>query len=153
MKIRSYKDFWAGIMFAGFGIFFFGFGSRYTLGSTANMGPGYFPTVLGTLLLVLGVAIVFTSVGRKAYSDKVDNFSLRVLALVLGPVVLFGLLLNSLGLLVCLVLLVIISSFASHEFRWKATLLNALTLTALSYVIFVWALKLQFPLWPAFLGY
>ena len=153
MRIKNQKDFWAGILFAGFGAFFFGFGSRYALGSASNMGPGYFPSILGTLLLALGVAIVFSSVSRKARVETVDSFSWPALLLVLGPVILFGLLLQPLGLIICLLMLVILSSFASHEFRWKATLLNALTLTVLSYVIFVWALKLQFPLWPAFLGH
>ena len=152
LKIKNQKDFWAGVMFAGFGSFFFGFGSRYAMGSTAKMGPGYFPTVLGVLLLLLGIAIVLSSVSPKARSESVDKFSWKALGLILGPVILFGVLLQSLGLIVNLLLLVILSSFASHEFRWTSAMLNALTLTVLSYIVFVWALKLQFPLWPAFLG-
>ena len=57
MHIRNQKDFWAGLMFAAFGIFFSGFGTRYTFGSAARMGPGYFPTVLGVILIVLGAVM------------------------------------------------------------------------------------------------
>ncbi|MFL6716596.1 MAG: tripartite tricarboxylate transporter TctB family protein, partial [Burkholderiaceae bacterium] len=51
MLIRNQKDFWSGVMFAAFGLFFAGFGTRYTFGSAARMGPGYFPTVLGVILI------------------------------------------------------------------------------------------------------
>ena len=153
MKIKNQKDFWAGVMFSFFGAFFAGFGSQYKFGGAANMGPGYFPCVVGMLLTLLGIAIVISSLGPRAKVDNVEKFSWPSLFFVLGPVVLFGLLLQSLGLIVCLLLLVIVSSYASHEFRWQATLINALVLTGLSLAVFVWALQLQFTLWPAFISH
>jgi hypothetical protein len=72
--------------------------------------------------------------------------------LVLGPIALFGLLLNALGLILCLLILIGISSYASHEFTWKATLGNASVLIVLCLAVFVYALKLQFQLWPALIG-
>jgi hypothetical protein len=55
MRIKSPKDFWAGLMFIGFGLFFalwaYGF---YQMGTAVRMGPAYFPFVLGGLLAVLG---------------------------------------------------------------------------------------------------
>ena len=66
----------------------------------------------------------------------------------LGSVVLFGLLLNRAGLIIALATVVIVSSYASHEFGWKATLINTVVLIALCLAVFVYALSLQFPLWP-----
>jgi len=152
MKIKNQKDFWAGVMFVCFGAFFAGIGMRYKLGSAANMGPGYFPSALGLLLIVLGIAIAVGALSRRARAEKVDAFAWPALLFVIGPVVLFGLLLKWLGLVLCLLMLVGVSSRASHEFKWRATALNALVLAVLSYVIFVWALQLQFPLWPVFIG-
>ncbi|MCK9382227.1 MAG: tripartite tricarboxylate transporter TctB family protein [Sulfuritalea sp.] len=152
MKIRNHKDFWAGAMFLAFGAFFAGYATRYKFGTAANMGPGYFPVALGTILAVLGIAIVVSSLSANAADEKVDKFPWPVLLLILGPTALFGLLLQTLGLIVCLLMLVAISSYASHEFNWRSTLLNAMVLTVLSLTIFVWALKLQFPLWPVFIG-
>ena len=152
MRIRNEKDFWAGVMFAAFGVFFSGFGTRYKFGSAASMGPGYFPLLVGTVLILLGVAIIVSSLAARAKVEKVDKFYWPTVLLVLGPVALFGLLLPSLGLIVCLIMLVAISSYASDEFRWQAMLLNALVLTVLSLVVFVWALQLQFTLWPAFIS-
>ncbi|MCC6870733.1 MAG: tripartite tricarboxylate transporter TctB family protein, partial [Burkholderiales bacterium] len=54
LSIRNPKDFWAGILFIALGIFAITVGSNYTLGSAARMGPGYFPRILGILLIVLG---------------------------------------------------------------------------------------------------
>lgn len=152
MKIKNQKDFWAGAMFICFGAFFAGIGTQYKLGSAANMGPGYFPSALGVILIVLGIAIAVSGMSPRSGDEKVDRFSWPALLLILGPVSLFGLLLKSLGLIACLFMLVALSSLASHEFKWPATLLNALILAVLSYVVFVWALQLQFPLWPAFVG-
>ena len=48
--MRSPKDFWAGVLFVALGVVAIFVGSRYTLGTAARMGPGYFPRILGILL-------------------------------------------------------------------------------------------------------
>ena len=152
MKIRNEKDFWAGVMFLCFGLFFAGFGRRYTFGTAARMGPGYFPVVLGGLLALLGVAIALGALSARAAAERVGGWVWRPLLLVIVPALLFGLLLPVLGLVACIVVLVVLSSLASPEFTWRAALLNAAVLTVLCVLAFVWALKLQFQLLPAFLG-
>lgn len=152
MHIRNKQNFWSGVMFLAFGAFFAGFGTQYSMGSAAKMGPGYFPTALGVILAVMGAAIAIGAAGPTAHETHVDRFHFRELGLVLGAVVLFGVLLKPLGLILSLLVLVLVSSFASHEFSWKAALLNAIILIVLCYAVFIWALKLIFPLWPAFLG-
>jgi hypothetical protein len=150
MHIRNQKDFWAGLLFAAFGLFFSGFGTRYTFGTAARMGPGYFPTVLGIILVILGVVIALAALSPRAEASHVAKFSWSTIFLVLGSVVLFGLLLNRAGLVIALAAVVIVSSYASHEFGWKATLINTVVLIALCLAVFVYALSLQFPLWPTF---
>jgi hypothetical protein len=152
MKIKNQKDFWAGVMFVVFGVFFAGAGTQYTFGTAARMGPGYFPTVLGILLVLIGVVVSAGGMSPKSAEHKVDRFAWATVLLILGPVVLFGLLLNTLGLVVCLLMLIAVSSYASHEFSWKAMLGNAVVLIALCLFVFVYALKLQFPIWPAYFG-
>ncbi|OGA96635.1 MAG: hypothetical protein A3G27_20610 [Betaproteobacteria bacterium RIFCSPLOWO2_12_FULL_66_14] len=58
MRITNGKDFWAGLMFMGFGLAFMFVSRNYPMGSALRMGPAYFPTVLGGLMAVLG-AIIF----------------------------------------------------------------------------------------------
>ena len=52
--------------------------------------------------------------------------------------VLFSQLLRPLGLLASTTLLVVVSSLASHEFRWKEALLNAAVLIVVVLVVFVY---------------
>ena len=52
--IRHPKDFFAGLLFIAFGIAAIAIGSNYPLGTAARMGPGYFPRILGILLIALG---------------------------------------------------------------------------------------------------
>ena len=73
MKINNGKDFWAGLMFAGTGVFFMIASRAFPMGTAVRMGPAYFPTVLGGLLVVLGLAIVL-----RAFVSKVHH-SLNVL--------------------------------------------------------------------------
>jgi len=153
MKIINQRDFWAGALFLAFGAYFAGEGSQYNFGTAERMGPGYFPTLLGGVLIVLGILVTASSMSRKATSEKVEQFQFATLFFILGPVVLFGLLLEPLGLVLSLLLLVVIASFASHEFTLSGALINAAFLIALCVAIFVYALDLRFQLWPAMFGF
>ena len=152
MKIRNHKDFWAGVMFAAFGAAFVAIGSGYAQGTAERMGPGYFPVAVGALLALIGIAVSVGALARTAEVETVKRFAWPTLLLIIGPVVLFGLLLETLGLVICLFLLVCLSSYASHEFGWKATLANAAALIALCLTVFIYLLDLQFQLWPVFSG-
>jgi uncharacterized membrane protein YfcA len=150
MRIKNQKDFWAGVMFIAFGLFFAGFGTQYTFGTGARMGPGYFPTALGVILMLLGLVVAISATRPKATEEKVDKFAWSTLLLILGSVVLFGILLQPLGVVVSIFVVVCVASVASHEFHWISALINAIALILLSLGIFVYALKLQFPIWPTF---
>jgi hypothetical protein len=50
-----------------------------------------------------------------------------------------------------LVLLVVISGYAGHEFKLKEMLILSAVLIVLSVLVFVKGLSLPFPLWPQFL--
>ena len=153
MRIKNQKDFWAGVLFIAFGAFFAGFGLQYRIGTADKMGPGYFPTALGVIVILLGMVTSVGGLSAKATPEKAEKSHLPTLLLILGSVMLFGLLFRPLGLIVSLFLLVAISSYASHEFSLKATLINAAMLIVICLVVFVWGLKLQFQLWPSFIGH
>jgi len=61
MQIKNGKDFWAGWMYIGFGAMFLIVAQNYSMGSALRMGPAYFPTWLGSLLVLLGIAVVVRS--------------------------------------------------------------------------------------------
>jgi putative tricarboxylic transport membrane protein len=66
LKIKAPKDFWAGLMFIGFGGFFMVWAlTHYQMGTAVRMGPAYFPTVLGGLLVFLGVMVFIESLAME----------------------------------------------------------------------------------------
>ena len=152
MKIKSQKDFFSGLMFMGVGVAFAWGATTYNVGSGARMGPGYFPFWLGIVLVALGVVVLLQSLSGKGVADRIPRWDIKTLLWILGSVVLFGLLLQPLGLVLSLVVLVLVSSMASHEFSWKGAVGTALVMVLLSLAAFVYGLKLQFPVWPAFIG-
>lgn len=151
MKINDAKDFWSGVMFAAFGLFFMVVSQRYDLGTAARMGPAFFPTMLGGLLLLLGIVTALKALATKSTAGQVDRFHFKPLLLVLGAVVAFGLLLRPAGLLVALAALVFISSLGSDEFKLRDVLLLTIGLAVLVLIVFIYALEMTVPVLPAFL--
>lgn len=149
--VRNQKNFLAGLLYIAVGAGFAIGATRYTMGSADRMGPAYFPFWLGLLLAAIGVAVLASSLRPHAKSEGLSRFDWKVLAWVLGSVMLFGVLLTQLGLVVSLAALVLVSSRASHEFRWKGALLNAVLLLVVCLGAFVYGLGLQLPLWPSFI--
>ncbi|MGA8052835.1 MAG: tripartite tricarboxylate transporter TctB family protein [Burkholderiales bacterium] len=150
MKIKNAKDFWAGAMFVAFGLGFAIVARNYPMGSGVRMGPAYFPTVLGLLLAVLGLAILVHSFASA--HTRVPPFKFRPLILVLIAIGLFGLLLKPLGLVLATFILVIVGALGGHEFRWRDVLILAAILAAFGVLVFNYGLSLPFNIWPAALG-
>ncbi|MDA8454468.1 tripartite tricarboxylate transporter TctB family protein [Acidovorax sp. GBBC 3334] len=162
MKIKSQKDFFSGLMFMGVGVAFAVGATNYSIGSGARMGPGYFPLILGILLAVLGAAVMFyaTVVESGNDGDKIGKWAWKPLFFILASNFAFGVLLAGLptfgvpamGLIVAIYALVFIASLAGDTFNAKEVFILATILAVGSYVAFVWALKLQFPVWPSFIS-
>jgi hypothetical protein len=148
-SIRSPKDFWAGILFIAIGAFAIGMGAKYNLGSAARMGPGYFPRILGMLLIVLGSVLALRAL--RLQGAPIPAWRWRPTAIVLGSVIFFGLVVTHLGMALSTVLLIVLASAASTEFRPREALVSGVFLAALAVGVFVIGLKLQLPIWPSFL--
>lgn len=147
MQIKSPKDFWAGAMFIAFGAGMAVIAIKdYQMGNAVRMGPAYFPTVLGGLLAVLGLVLLLRALALKG--GKVGQFHFRPLLLILAACVAFGYFLKPLGLLGALLLLVFISAYGGHEFKWKEVLVLYALLLVFSVLVFVKGLTLPFPICP-----
>lgn len=153
MKIKSQRDFWSGLLFLLVGLAFAWGATEYNFGSSARPGPGYFPFGLGVLLALLGGLVLFKAVTIESPGgDPIGAIAWRPLLVIVGAIAMFGLALPRLGLVFTLPLLIFVSSLAGDEFHWKDALISAVVLTAGSWVIFVWGLKLTIPVWPVFLA-
>ena len=147
-RVRHPKDFWSGALFIAVGIGAIVLGSRYTLGSAARMGPGYFPRVLGILLVVLGGMLALRALAVEG--PKVERMRWWPTLLVLGSVVAFGLIVQTVGLALSTVALIVVASAASPGFRWKEALVAGVMLATLVSGVFIVGLNLTLPIWPRF---
>jgi hypothetical protein len=148
MTIRAPKDFWTGIMFLAFAAVALLAAHGYVLGTAGRMGPGYFPMLLGGVLGLLGIILVVRSFAIDG--EPVTRLHLLPLVVIAIAVCLFGLLIERLGLVISLVAVTIVSALASRESRPVEYTALALVLAAFSVGVFVYALRLPLPVWPAF---
>lgn len=151
-RLRNPRDFWAGVLFIAAGLAAVVFARKHPFGTTAAMGPGYFPTVLGGLLVFLGVVAAGRSLRPTRAEEAMSPARARPLVLVLASIVVFGVTLPTLGLVMASMLLVVVSRAATPGFRAVEVLVFGAALTVFCTAVFVWGLKMPMPLWPAFLG-
>ena len=161
MNIKSQKDFFSGLMFMGVGVAFAWGATTYNVGEGARMGPGYFPLMLGVLMTLLGAGITFKAlVVETVGGDKIGKWAWKPLAFIILANLIFGVLLGGLpsiklppmGMIVAIYALTFISSMAEAGWKVKNTFILATVLAIGSYLAFVVLLKLQFPVWPFFIG-
>ncbi len=160
MNIKSQKDFFCGLMFMAVGVTFAWGASTYNVGTGARMGPGYFPLMLGILLAIIGAGVTFTAlVVETEGGAKIGKWAWKPLFYIISANIVFGILLAGLpsiklpafGMIAGIYALTFIASMAEAGWKFKATFILATVLAVGSYLAFVVALKLQFPVWPAFI--
>ena len=153
MRIKSQRDFWSGVMFIIIGAGFAIGATNYSMGAAARPGPGYFPLILSSIMVLLGAIVLFKSLTvETADGDPVGAFAWRPLIVIVAAITVFGLLLPRLGMIITLPILIFLISLAGDEFKWKGVLVAAAVLTAASYLIFIVGLKLTIPVWPSFMA-
>jgi len=146
LRIKAGKDFWSGIMFLGFAAVGLYVARGYSMGSAGEMGPGYFPIVLGIVLPALGALLVARALA--AGDEQVESLALRPLLLLVLGVVAFGLTIEPLGLVLSLALTVILAALAGRESGPVEIAVLAVALAGLSVGIFHFTLRIPLPIWP-----
>ena len=146
MKISHPKDFYAGLMFFLVGTFAMVMAFQYPLGTAARMGPGYFPRVLGGIMMVLGLILSLRSF--RLIGEPISPFAWKAVALVLGGVCIFAAIVNFAGLVVATTVLIVVSGLASKDFNLKESLISSVILSTVAVLLFIVGLKLQFPIFP-----
>jgi hypothetical protein len=146
MRIRSPKDFWAGLFFIAVAAGFVGLSQQYGMGNMHRMGPALFPTLIGLLLAVLGLAIALRAFAIDG--PPVPRFHARPIVVSLLAIALFGVALAHLGLIAAVAALVLVGAVASRESRALETIGLVAVLIVFSAAVFVWLLGLPIPLWP-----
>jgi hypothetical protein len=143
-SLRTNRDFWAGLMLIGLGAAAVLIARDYTFGTAVRMGPGYFPSLLGGLLVVFGIYLL--AKGLRSREQIEGNWSLRALIVLPLSMVLFGVLMDRAGFIPALAVLIFGSALAGTEFRFIEVALLTVGLTIFSVLVFIWGLGLPYPL-------
>lgn len=146
MHIRNNRDLFAGLMFLFIGGSACIIARNYPLGSAELMGPGYFPMLVGGMLACFGLVLTVKNIGVDG--EPVVVGSPRALVLVTLSIALFGLLLNTLGLVATTLVSTAVACLASSESRWREFIGIYVFLILLVTLIFVVGLSIPISLWP-----
>jgi len=145
------KDVLAGLLFAIVAVFGLWLSRNYPIGTALRMGTGYVPRLLCWLLLGLGI-VIFVQGLREAQTERVVSFgdasAWRPVIFVTASLLIFGLTIERLGLVVSILLLCCVGAVAARGLKPLETLLAALVLIVLSWLIFIVGLSLTIPVWP-----
>ena len=140
------RDLIGGFLMVLIGAAFLLFGRELKVGTSFRMGPGYFPLILSVLMIILGLAMVVLAWRKPASGHGVGQVPWLGVGLVTVPVVLFGLALRGLGLAPTLVMVVLLTAWASRHATVRASLPLALGIAAFCTVLFIRGLGLPLPL-------
>ena len=141
---RYNRDFFAGLFYIVLGAVGMWMARDYPFGSALRMGPGYFPSVLGGMMIAFGVAVML--MGIKNNEKIKPGFSWRALIVLPIATVVFGIAMEEAGFIPALALLIPVSAAASKEFNWKEVLFLTIGLIILSLAVFIWGLGLPYPM-------
>ena len=148
--MKNPRDFWTGVIYVAFGAGAVVIARDYGLGTALRMGPAYFPTVLGGVLVLIGLL----SLGRAALrsGEPLPPARIKGLLAVTVATLGFGALVRGAGLVVALPVLVVVSAAASARFRWGPALALAAGLTLFCAAVFLKGLGVPIPLRGPWLG-
>ncbi len=144
-RIKSPQDFGAALVFVLIGLAGLYVGKDLRFGTAGQMGPGYFPTLLSLLILGLGVGIGLGSLAIKG--PPIEPIHLRPILFIVSAVLIFGLVIDIVGLALTSVLLTLFSAYARPSVKLTETLLLGAGLAVFSVVVFVYLLGQAVPPW------
>ncbi len=120
------------------------------IGTMAEMGAGFMPKVLATMLGVSGLILLIKGLLAAKASIPVTN--IKSSGFMIASIAVFAFTLLPCGVVIATFIMTIFATLAGSDHRWKEMVIFSLLLSALTVLVFVTGLKLPLPIWPAFLG-
>jgi hypothetical protein len=147
----THKNVLAGLMFMAIAMFGLWISRNYPVGTALRMGTGYVPRLLCWALLALGCIILFQGLRESKVMPPLEGdtgWAWRPVVFVTASLVVFGLAIETLGLVISIFLLTGVGAVAARSLRPLETLLAAIVLAALAWAIFIVGLGVTLPVWP-----
>jgi hypothetical protein len=139
IRVKKPQDFGAAALFILLGVAGLWFGKDLRFGTNARMGPGYFPIVLSWLLISFGGVI-----GIRAFlmeGAAIAKPNPRGLGIVFLAIILFGMLIDRVGLGATALLVPLLAAFATEEVKWKEAIALSISLAIACVLVFIYALR------------
>jgi hypothetical protein len=140
--IRGTKSILAGLIYVAAGSAAFFGAQSYTIGTPLRMGPGFFPAMMGAILVVLGVGSVIVGLREKT-PNPIVAIKLEPLILIFTGAVSFALLIERAGLVVATAALVFLSCFRRLLKNPLEVVIVFLVLATFSVLVFIHGLGMQ----------
>jgi hypothetical protein len=145
LRVKSPQDIGAGVVFLAIGIAGLYFGRELAFGTSARMGPGYFPILLSMLIIVVGLVVGFK--GLTIEGPPIEQVQLRPISFIVAAILIFGFLIESIGLALTAILLTVFAAYARPEVKLRETILLGVGLALFTVVVFVYVLGQALPAW------
>lgn len=145
--VKSTSDFGAGVLLTASALFFLVLGWNLDRGTAFQMGPGYFPTATAILTLLVGIILLAKSL--RVDGEAAAPVRIVPIALVLVAILAFTFLIDLLGLVVTGTVTMFVASAASSQANRMRVLAVCVVVSLGAGLLFVKALGLSMPLWPA----
>ncbi|MDP2358738.1 MAG: tripartite tricarboxylate transporter TctB family protein [Beijerinckiaceae bacterium] len=139
IRITHPQDFWSGLLFVAFGAFGAYLSREFTFGALTKMGPGFLPTVLSYSLMAVGAIVTARSFALRG--GEIQPFSLKPQALIIGAIILFAMLIERVGLIPTVFAVILMTSYASSEFKLRDAILLGVGTSLICYVLFIYLLS------------
>ena len=152
LEWRTNKDLWASVMYIGTGALGMWIARDYPFGSALRMGPGYFPSVLGGIMVVMGIYVLVLGL-RKDHEKIQGNWSIRALIVLPISMIAFGILMEEAGFIPAMAALIPISAAAGRDFKWLEVAALTIGLTIVCWFGFIYLLGLPYPVIKGMWGY
>ena len=147
------KDYFGAALLVGLGAAIVVAAIGYDLGDLTEMGPGFLPAVLGSLMILVGIMVALTSrktqpatPSSEEHHGPVGLPDLRGTLAILGGIIAFVLLGDHGGLIPATFASVFIAASGDREHSWKSAALFAAGVTAFGVAVFYFGLKVKMPL-------
>lgn len=114
----------------------------YKLGTFSRMGPGMFPLMVGVLIAGLGLLVLVPALWRPT---AMPIIRLREFCSVIAGILAFAALIEPVGFVPAIVVLTFIAALAEHPYRAGRTLMVAVGLSIVAFLLFRVGLSLPIP--------
>ena len=152
------RDFYAGGLMVLFGLFAAVNGPNYRLGTLMHMGPGFLPTALGVVLVLLGIAIAAAAF-KPAEGASTDDESILPehpqwwawFCILMSPVlfIFFG---RYFGMAPGTFACVFIAALGDRNATWRGTIVLSTVVTVFGVGLFSYFLQVPMPIFTWGIG-